>query len=218
LISRFLGSTIKLSEALEAHKNRREKEKNKDAIMTMVMKASPPQQRSPMFEEDDMAVAINPETGQLVHFQSMRGKAFSVDPAQFEPHTSVAIRYDLDYTYICVCSPEVLCLFTDEFDWLDFHKDFVPGVLTSEILSYQIYTHVATSGYAGRVSCLNSYAAVTHDVLHRWTYPLVPEVMACLNSKSETLTPKLLPEAVMPCLIPRPSTPSLGPLSQNPQS
>lgn len=58
------------------------------------------------------------------------------------------MRYDIEYTDICVCSPEALCLFTDEFDWVDMHKDFVPGVLTSEILSYQIYTHVS-SGYAG---------------------------------------------------------------------
>ena len=37
-------------------------------------------------------------------------------------------RYDLEYAHACVCSPEALCLFTDEFDWQDLHNDFVPGV------------------------------------------------------------------------------------------
>ena len=49
-------------------------------------------------------------------------------------------------------------------------------MLTSEILSYQIYTHVAKNGYSGTVGCLHSYSAINKDVIHRWTYPLVPEV------------------------------------------
>ncbi len=64
-------------------------------------------------------------------------------------YTCTQVRYDVDYADVCVCSPEVLCLFTDEFDWLDFHTFFVPGVLTSEILCYQIYTHISEKGYAG---------------------------------------------------------------------
>mmetsp|Transcript_6310 Transcript_6310/g.15911 ORF Transcript_6310/g.15911 Transcript_6310/m.15911 type:complete len:478 (+) Transcript_6310:45-1478(+) len=186
-------STVKLEPVLAAHKERREKHKNKDAILTMVLRASQPTHRNPVFEEEDVAIAVNPESGQLLHYQSMRKSTFTLDTARFEAHPNIQVRYDVEYIDVCVCSPEVLCLFTDEFDWLDFSKDFLPGVLTSEILSYQIYTHVS-AGYAGKVNCLSSYSAVSRDIVHRWAFPLVPEVNLLADTTFKYHNPNIYKE------------------------
>ena len=60
---------LKIAPALAAHKRRREEEKNKDAIFTMIMKPSSPQQREPIFPEEDIVVAVDPDSHRLIHYQ-----------------------------------------------------------------------------------------------------------------------------------------------------
>uniref|UniRef100_A0A7S4KCD1 Translation initiation factor eIF2B subunit epsilon n=2 Tax=Guillardia theta TaxID=55529 RepID=A0A7S4KCD1_GUITH len=188
-------SNIKLEPVLQAHKKRREEEKNKDAIMTLVFKTSLPQQRMATFPEDDICVAINPETNQLVHYQPMTKKGFQIDSTRFEAHPTVSVRYDLEYAHAAICSPEVLCLFTDEFDWQDLHTDYIPGVLYSEILSYQLFAYIVTEGYSGRLTSLHQYATVSMDVIRRWSYPLVPDVNLFCDTTYEYLHPGVYKEA-----------------------
>ncbi|KAJ1464142.1 hypothetical protein T484DRAFT_1870811, partial [Baffinella frigidus] len=52
----------------------------------------------------------------------------SFEVSRFDANSTIQARYDLEYAHACVCSPEALCLFTDEFDWQDLHNDFVPGL------------------------------------------------------------------------------------------
>jgi translation initiation factor eIF-2B subunit epsilon len=40
---------------------------------------------------------------------------------------------DLDDCYIDICSPEVLMLFTDNFDYQHLRRDFVKGLLSDEV-------------------------------------------------------------------------------------
>jgi translation initiation factor eIF-2B subunit epsilon len=167
---------LNLLPALAAHKRRREEEKNKDAIVTLLLVPSPPVQRRPIYPEEDVIVAINPETNRLVHYQSLQSKELCMDIIgpdnvhRFEAHSKIQFRYDVEWSGICVCSPEALCLFTDEFDWQDWHKDFIPGVLQSEILSYQIFTQFVKEGYCSRVGALNKYAQVTMHILRQRTH------------------------------------------------
>ena len=89
---------------------------------------------------------------------------------------------------------QVPSLFQDNFDYGDIRRDFVHGVLTSDLLMKNIYCYVAKEGYAARVQDTRSYDAVrfvipsivshwvvidTHfsskDILSRWTFPLVPD-------------------------------------------
>jgi len=195
LVNGDVVSNIKVEPALIAHKKRREEEKNKDAILTMVFKTCNPRQRVSFFEEEDIALAINPDTKQLVHYQGMNRRGLQIDVHRFEASPHVQARYDLEYAHVSICSPEVLCLFTDEFDWQDLHNDFVPGVMYSEILSYQIYTHTASEGYSGRVVSLHSYGAVTRDIIHRWSYPLVPDVNLFCDTSYEYFHPGVYKEA-----------------------
>lgn len=53
--------------------------------------------------------------------------------------------------------------------------DFLPGILTSDLLNLSLHVHFAGKGYATRVNDTRSYDAVSRDVLARWTWPLVPD-------------------------------------------
>ena len=54
-------------------------------------------------------------------------------------------------------------------------QDFVLGILESEVLQYKIHVDIIEEEYAARVRSLNTYAAVSRDIINRWTYPLVPD-------------------------------------------
>ena len=129
LVNGDVVSNMKLEPALLAHRRRREEERNKDAILTMVFKMVHPTHKTTLFSEDDVCIVINPDTNQLVHYQSMGNDGCGMDVAMLSQHSAVQVLYDRQYTHVCICSPEALCLFTDEFDWQDFHSDFVPGML-----------------------------------------------------------------------------------------
>jgi translation initiation factor eIF-2B subunit epsilon len=55
---------------------------------------------------------------------------------------------------------QVPSLFQDNFDYGDIRRDFVHGVLTSDLLMKNIYCHVAKEGYAARVQDTRSYDAI----------------------------------------------------------
>jgi len=89
------------------------------------------------------------------------------------------MRYDLMDCHICVCSPEVLLRFSDEFDYQEMREHFVKGVLSDlmedNIYDYKIHAHILDSEYAARVTDLRTYDAVSRDIIRRWVYPVVPE-------------------------------------------
>lgn len=87
---------------------------------------------------------------------------------------------------------QVPSLFQDNFDYGDIRRDFVHGVLTSDLLMKNIYCYIAKDGYAARVKDTKSYdsirlaialpwllsltnPALSKDILSRWTFPLVPD-------------------------------------------
>jgi len=54
----------------------------------------------------------------------------------------------------------------------------VKGLLVDDIMGYKIYTHELRSGYAARIDNFRSYDTVSKDVIQRWTYPMVPDVIS----------------------------------------
>ncbi|KAF6144038.1 hypothetical protein GIB67_037711 [Kingdonia uniflora] len=78
--------------------------------------------------------------------------------------------------YIDICSPEVLSLFYDNFDYQQLRRHFVKGLLVDDIMGYKIFTHEIQSSYAARVDNFRSYDTISKDIMQRWTYPLVPDV------------------------------------------
>lgn len=62
---------------------------------------------------------------------------------------------------------QVPSLFQDNFDYGDIRRDFVYGVLTSDLLMKNIHCYVAKDGYAARVADTRSYDAVRYVSLLR---------------------------------------------------
>jgi len=55
---------------------------------------------------------------------------------------------------------QVPSLFQDNFDYLDIRRDFVHGVLTSDLLMKSIHCYVVKDGYAARAKDTKSYDSV----------------------------------------------------------
>ncbi|XP_043926135.1 translation initiation factor eIF-2B subunit epsilon [Protopterus annectens] len=169
-------SNINISKPLEKHKLRR-KEGNNISVMTMIFKESSPGHRA-RCQEDDIIVAIDSQTSRVLHYQKTHGlKKLKFPMGMFQSGSSeVDLRHDLLDCHISICSPQVAELFTDNFDY-QTRDDFVRGILVNEeILGNQIHMHVISDEYGARVSNLLMYEAVGSDIIHRWAYPLVPEI------------------------------------------
>ncbi|CAG8467593.1 10218_t:CDS:10 [Diversispora eburnea] len=122
---------------------------------------------------------LDVKTNECVHFESIetypRKRRMVMDMEIFDKHTDIQIRNDLIDCQIDICSVEVPALFTENFDYQDMRKDFVYGILTSDLLGKTIYCHVVKDAYAARVRSLQTYDAISKDILSRWTYPIVPD-------------------------------------------
>ncbi|KAJ6917761.1 hypothetical protein NC652_019938 [Populus alba x Populus x berolinensis] len=73
-------------------------------------------------------------------------------------------------------------LFTDNFDYQHLRRHFVKGLLVDDIMGYKIFTHEIHSSYAARIDNYRSYDTISKDIIQRWTYPFVPDVMFSGNS------------------------------------
>lgn len=65
----------------------------------------------------------------------------SLDASLFGERDAVALRTDLLDCHIAICAPEVLMLFTDNFDYTNLRRDFVAGVLSEEELGNKVYLY-----------------------------------------------------------------------------
>lgn len=65
-------------------------------------------------------------------------------------------------------------LFSENFDYQSFSTDFVPGILTSDLLESKIFLHVGENGYGGRAQDTQTYDEIARDILRRRTSPLTP--------------------------------------------
>ncbi|OWF44225.1 translation initiation factor eIF-2B subunit epsilon-like [Mizuhopecten yessoensis] len=166
-------ANVKLQDIVEQHKKRRRKDKN--TVMTMVMKKAPPTHCT-RCREDDIVMAVEQPSSRILHYQKLAYQTKVDIPVEvITEHSDVNLRYDLLDCHISICSPQVPQLFTDNFDF-QTRDDFVKGILISEeIMGYAIYVNVIREEYAARISNLIMYDAVSQDIMSRWTYPLVPD-------------------------------------------
>ncbi|KAF9651749.1 nucleotide-diphospho-sugar transferase [Thelephora ganbajun] len=176
LVTGDLVSNVRIDEVVRVHKERRKGDR--DAIMTMVVKESGVVHRTRSKGESAVFV-VDPETDQLLHYEPVTGypptKIARIPREVLNEHPECEIRYDLIDCSIDICSVEVPSLFQDNFDYGHIRRDFVHGVLTSDLLMKNIYTYVAKGAYAARVQDTKSYDAISRDILSRWTFPLVPD-------------------------------------------
>ena len=170
LVSGDTVSNMPLADLIQQHRDR--KKKDEKAIMTMVFK----KQSRLGIGSDQLFVAVDPLTKQLLHYEecNSRGGDFCLDKSLLD---STVLCSDMQDCYIDICSPEVLSLFEDNFDYQHMRRHFVNGLLVDDIMGYKIFTHeIQSSCYAARIDNLRSYDTVSKDIIQRWTYPYVPNI------------------------------------------
>ncbi|GAV64214.1 LOW QUALITY PROTEIN: Hexapep domain-containing protein/NTP_transferase domain-containing protein/W2 domain-containing protein, partial [Cephalotus follicularis] len=185
LISGDTVSNMSLTCALQEHRERKKKDSN--AIMTMVIKQSKASMitHQSRLGTDELFMAIDPCTKQLLYYEDKVDKlkgTISLDKMLLADNPSICLHSDKQDCYIDICSPEVLSLFTDNFDYQHLRRHFVKGLLVDDIMGYKIFTHEIHSSYAARIDNFRSYDTVSKDIIQRWTYPFVPDVKFCQNN------------------------------------
>ncbi|KAL8696135.1 MAG: hypothetical protein Q9224_002953 [Gallowayella concinna] len=178
LVSGDLVSNIAIEPALARHRGRREKDKN--AIMTMVLCGSGIHHRIKTTNRKPVFV-INPATDRCLHYEEIHasgrnGRHVTLDPDLLSEHAEIEVREDLIDCRIDICTPDVLGLWCDNFDYQSLRTSFLFGVLKDyELNGKTIHTHIVTDQYAARVRNLRAYNAISKDMTGRWTYPLCPD-------------------------------------------
>ena len=173
LVSGDLVANMELGEVIKKH--RELKKKDKMLVMSCVYKKANPKHRTRSIE-DDILICTSASNAQLLHCEKpMKQRRMNIPLSLLEEHGEVEVHYDVLDCHISVCSPTVPQLFSDNFDYQTRHH-FIRGILVNEeILGNHIYAHIITDQYAARVCNLQTYDAVSKDVIHRWVYPLVPD-------------------------------------------
>ncbi|CAK4034422.1 translation initiation factor eIF-2B subunit epsilon [Lecanosticta acicola] len=169
-------ANISLEAAMRGHKTRVAKDKK--AIMTMVLREAGENHRAKAKHVRPTFV-LDESTGRCVHYEQLRpGQNATLDiPGEvLREAVDLEVREDLIDCGIDICTPEVLAQYTDNFDWQLPRSGFVKGVLKDfETFQLTIHSHVVSEGYAARVKDLQTYDAISKDVVSRWTYPLTPD-------------------------------------------
>lgn len=189
LVSGDTVSNMSLKQVLQEHKERRKKDKL--AVMTMVVKRTKPSSvtHQNRLGNDELLLAVDSENRQLLYYEDKKdsGKAneftenIILDRSIVADKLAVKLCNDFQDCFIDICSPEMLMLFTDNFDYQQLRHDFVKALLCDEVMGYKIFTHEIHSEYAARINHFRGYDAVSKDILQRWTYPLVPDILFSSN-------------------------------------
>ena len=157
-------SNIDLTSVILLHKQRKLTDKN--LLSTLVLQKSSPGHRS---NSQSAVFTMNPLENTILAYSKIPA---SLDKDLFKKH--VQVRYDLIDSGIDICVPEVLLLFTENFDYQHLRLDFLKGILESDILNKTVYAHIV-DGYSVRVNSSFMYDAVCRDVIGRWAFPIVPD-------------------------------------------
>ncbi|KAK5643696.1 hypothetical protein RI129_007541 [Pyrocoelia pectoralis] len=151
---------------------------DKGAAMTLLLQETGLGQRGRCSFEELLMVST-PSNRVLLHQKLGTSKKAKIElPLEIlMDNSSVNIYHNLKDTHIAICSPSVLPLFSDNFDF-QTKDDFVRGLLMNEeILGSTIYWHLIKGNqYGAAITNWRMYQSVSRDILHRWLYPLVPDM------------------------------------------
>lgn len=133
---------------------------------------------------DEVMIAMSTDNKRLQYHQriktNFREQSFAMPLDIFLQNSNVALHHNLADPQIAICSPLLLTLFSDNFDF-ENRDDFVRGlIINEEVLNSRIYVEMLPrEQYARRVSNWLTYQIVSNDVINRWSYPLVPDMGIC---------------------------------------
>lgn len=181
-------ANLDLKAIIAAHKQRRIKDRH--AIMTMVMQSSRNNKHKSWAGEAEILVALDPVSNRLLRIENLdsskQRRHLTLDAQNFSERDAISLRTDLLDAHIYICGPEVLMLFSDNFDYQNVEHDFISGVLSEEELGNTMHVHEVKSGFACQIRNLRSYDAISRAILQRWSFPLVVDSGLLHPAASET--------------------------------
>ncbi|KAI2627683.1 nucleotide-diphospho-sugar transferase [Hypoxylon sp. NC1633] len=177
LVHGDLVANISLDGILAAHKARREA--NRDSCMTIVLREAGDGGHYTKTNGITPAYIIDPNAKRCLHYEEIHplqtDRYVTLDPTVLENREAEA-RTDLIDAEIDICTPDVLALWSESFDYELPRANFLHGVLKDwELNGKMIHSEIVSEGYSARASNLQMYEAITRDVLGGWTYPFTPE-------------------------------------------
>ncbi|XP_054711048.1 translation initiation factor eIF-2B subunit epsilon-like [Uloborus diversus] len=181
LIKGDVITTFPLCSILEEHRKRRQSDKS--CALTLVYRNALPKHKT-RCKEHDFLVVVESASKKIRYYQRINAnKTVNVPLEVFQENEEITVHYDLLDTHISICSPCVPPLFSDNFDYQNL-DDFVKGLIVNEeLLGNSMYIHITQSGYGASISNLYMYDIVSQDILNRWAYPIVPDVVELNGSK-----------------------------------
>lgn len=172
-------SNFSLDAALAEHRARRAVDKN--AIMTMILREAGAEHRTKA-EGFSPVFVVDPLKKRCIHYEQMSSRSarehshIEIDPELLATHQEIELRNDLIDCGIDICTPDVLALWSDNFDYEAPRRGFLHSVLKDyELNGKTIHTHIVNGRYAARVRNLHGYRSISADVLSRWSYPFCPD-------------------------------------------
>ncbi|TPX09566.1 uncharacterized protein E0L32_009167 [Thyridium curvatum] len=177
LVHGDLVATVPLDQILAKHKAR--KEANRDAIMTMVLREGGTEEHRTKSHAIQPVFVVEANTGRCLHYEEISSvdsdHYMKLDPTILESAV-IDVRSDLIDCGIDICTPDVLALWSESFDFELPRKNFLHNILKDyELNGKMIHADIVDEGYAARASSLQMYEAISRDVMGRWAYPLVPD-------------------------------------------
>ena len=187
---------FELGEVLRSHRRRRAR--SREGIMTVVLREVGPHapagdggggDGTDAGEGGRATFVIDPLRERCLHYEApplpatktrqRRRKApsssstwaASLDPDLLS-HPEIDIRQDLEDLQVDICTPDVLGLWSDNFDNQSLRGDFLHGILKDyELNGKTVHTHVLKRGYAARVADEAAYARIALDIRNGWCKP-----------------------------------------------
>uniref|UniRef100_K3WCE3 Translation initiation factor eIF2B subunit epsilon n=1 Tax=Globisporangium ultimum (strain ATCC 200006 / CBS 805.95 / DAOM BR144) TaxID=431595 RepID=K3WCE3_GLOUD len=175
LMSGDVVANVDLPAAIEEHKVR--KKKDSSCMMTSIFKEIQPNFSTNIRPlNDELIVGIDSTTSQIVLYEDDSAKRSTRLATVFlEDHASISLRSDLMDCYIDICSPEVLLKFAEDFDYQDLRQDFFHNEVQNYELGNKFYVKIVTDEFAARVMDPRTYSGISHAILQRWVFPMVPD-------------------------------------------
>ncbi|XP_026765350.2 translation initiation factor eIF-2B subunit epsilon [Galleria mellonella] len=167
-------TNINFAFLLEEHKQISKKDKG--AAMTLVYKKV--SWEHPLISWDKpIFLAADGNTKKILIHEKYRPKSkdktINLPLEVILSHSEVKLHHNLADANIALCSPSVLSLFCDNFDF-QTRDDFIHGILINEeiLASSLYYVLLKDHQYAATVSNWKTYQVICRDILHNWVYPL----------------------------------------------
>jgi translation initiation factor eIF-2B subunit epsilon len=177
LVHGDLVASVDIGDAYDAHVKRREADPT--AIMTMVLMDHPdsakPQGLKPIFIVDNNNKNRCLAYDEINPLARASDQKLFIDKSVLEMSDDFEIISDFIDPGIDICTPEVLGLWSDSFDYALPRRHFLHGVLKDwELNNKTIYVEIPRRGYAVRANNLQQYDAISQNMLLELPDPYIP--------------------------------------------